>query len=66
MTKYIYKGPVVIFGKLVANSWSGETVAVSRQKAISNLSYQFKKANNIIENRAKVTLMDKYLYEVED
>ena len=66
MAKYTYNGPVLIFGKLVSNRWSGETVAVSRKKALSNLSYQFKKVNNIADNRAKVTLMDKYLYEVTE
>lgn len=66
MSKYVYKGPVLIFGKLVSNNWSGETMAVSRKKAISNLCFQFKKLNDILENRAKVTLMDKYLYEVEE
>lgn len=66
MAKYTYNGPVLIFGKLVTNKWSGETVAVSRKKALSNLSYQFKKVNNITDNRAKVTLMDKYLYEVTE
>ena len=64
--RYVYKGPVMIFGKLVSNNWSGETVASSRKKAMSNLGYQFKKLNNILENRAKVTLMDKYLYEADE
>jgi hypothetical protein len=66
MTKYVYKGPVVIFGKLVSNNWSGETVAPSRKKALNNLAFRFKETNNLIVNHARVSLMDKYLYEVDE
>ena len=64
--RYVYKGPVMIFGKLVTNSWSGETIAPTRKKAMSNLAYQFKKLNNILENKGKVTFVDKYLYEADE
>lgn len=47
--KYIYEGPVLVFGKFVGN-WKGETVADSEQKAKSNLAYQFRKQNNRASN----------------
>ena len=43
MHKYVYDGPVMMFGVCVMNSWHGETMAVSESKARSNLAYQFKK-----------------------
>ena len=43
--KYLYDGPVMVFGKFVGN-WRGETIADSEAKAKSNLAYQFKKQNN--------------------
>lgn len=58
-TLYKYKGPVLIFGKVVAE-WSGETEAVSPAKALSNLSYQFKKKQKL-EPTARCTLLEKYL-----
>lgn len=46
--KYVYDGPVMIFDKLVADHWKGETIAPSEKKARSNLTYQFKRQNNRI------------------
>jgi len=54
MNRYAYNGPVLIFGRWVAN-WKGETVADSGKKAKSNLTYQYKKKNNLLPN-TKVTL----------
>lgn len=45
MAKYLYDGPVMVFGKFVGN-WRGETIAPSEGKARSNLAFQFKKQNN--------------------
>ena len=53
--KYEYDGPVLEFDKLVANRWRGETMAPTKRKAKSNLSYQYKKQNNRISS-VKVTL----------
>ena len=39
---YSYDGPVMEFGRIVAERWSGETTAPSEKKARSNLAYQFK------------------------
>lgn len=41
--KYRYEGPVMLFGKMVINSWRGETIATSEAKAKNNLAYQVKK-----------------------
>ena len=47
MTLYNYQGPVWKFDQLVATDWTGETVAISRNKALSNLTYQYKKAMDL-------------------
>jgi len=58
MGYYIYDGPVINnFGKIINNKWKGETYAVSYNKAISNLCYQFKKQYGLIKN-TKVTLSE--------
>lgn len=46
MNKYVYSGPVVVFGNCVQNNWRGETFATSEAKAKSNLAYQWKKMHN--------------------
>lgn len=55
MAKYVYDGPVTLFGRLITNKWHGETIAESERKAISNLEYQFKKKNNMLAT-AKIGL----------
>ena len=42
MYKYSYDGPVLEFGKLVADHWKDETVAPSEAKARANIIYKFK------------------------
>ena len=44
MYKYIYDGPVMVFNQLVTDRWVGETLAVTKRKARSNLMYQCKQA----------------------
>lgn len=46
--KYAYEGPVTSFGKCIANNWRGETVAPSKERAKSNLIFQFKKHANLL------------------
>jgi hypothetical protein len=53
--KYIYEGPVMNFDRCIIFKWRGETVANSEAKAKSNLSYQFKKENQMGAN-AKISL----------
>lgn len=60
MKQYTYSGPVWIFNNLVANKFQATTVAPSREKALSNLKYQFKMLNNYVAS-ARVTLDPKYL-----
>ena len=55
MQKYIYKGPVMEFGKCISHCWEGSTMAPSESKARSNLAYQFKKKNNRVAG-AKIAL----------
>ena len=45
MNEYVYNGPVMEFGKLIAERWYGSTYAVSETKAKSNLAYRFKQEN---------------------
>ena len=54
MTHFKYNGPVLNQFGLMSNRWQGETVALSREKAISNLKYQFRQkyklANHVVLN----------------
>lgn len=40
---YIYNGPVLEFDTCIKRCWKASTYAASKKKAISNLSYRFKK-----------------------
>ena len=62
--RYGYEGAVTVFGRIVDNSWYGETAAVSEKKARSNLAYQFKFENKLLPS-AKVDLPGE-LYLIED
>ena len=48
MTLYSYDGPVYNFQTMLTDRWHGETRAVSKQKAMSNLAYQYKKQSNLL------------------
>ena len=58
MHKYVYEGPVMVFGICVMNYWKGETSAVSEAKARSNLAYQWKKQNKRVAG-SNITLPGK-------
>lgn len=58
MNKYLYSGPVMEFDRCVQSNWKGETMAESETKALSNLSYQWKKNNNRITG-TRITLPGK-------
>lgn len=45
--RYIYEGPILVFGKCVCDIWKGETWASSETKAKNNLLYQAKKYCNL-------------------
>lgn len=64
MKRYAYVGPVLIFGKITNPKWSGETLAVSFDKAKSNLMYQYKKQTGRRKD-AKIEFTGK-IYVVEE
>lgn len=47
MNQYIYEGPVMSFGKCLADKWISSTFASSKKKAENNLKYQYRKENNL-------------------
>lgn len=49
---YIYDGPIIMFGRCIANRWIGETWAETSKKAKNNLAYQYKKSNNLLSTGA--------------
>lgn len=55
---YVYKGPVVEFGRCIANKWEASTYAPSENKARSNLTYRFKKEHGKAPT-ARITLPGK-------
>lgn len=56
MCRYYYYGPVLGIGDIIVTQrWYGETYAETERKARSNLTYQFKKRNNLVPS-AKITL----------
>ena len=48
MNQYTYDGPVIAFDRCIAHRWRASTYAISESKARSNLTYQFKKQNDIV------------------
>lgn len=58
MKKYYYDGPVFEFDRIVANHWTGSTLAESERKARSNLAYQFKMQCGKVA-RSKITIPGK-------
>lgn len=50
MDLYLYDGPVLKFNKPIRRRWMAYTYAVSKAKAYTNLTYQFKKQNNMRAN----------------
>lgn len=55
---YFYEGPVYEFDTCVARCWKSKTIAPSEAKAISNLTYQFKKKYKKLPN-CKIILKGK-------
>lgn len=56
--RYYYDGPVLEFGRIIAEHWTGSTYAPTTQRAKSNLAYQFKKQNNKVQ-ASKISLPGK-------
>ena len=64
MGYYIYKGPVMEFGRCIENNWYGKTKAVSEAKAKSNLAFRYKKATGRLP-RTNIELPGKIVLEGE-
>lgn len=62
MPKYIYDGPVKEFDKTIAWRWKGETIAPSKNKARSNLAYQYKREHHKTPN-SKIKLTGELIKE---
>jgi len=60
MDTYLYRGPVSAFNKLLNSTWSAKTRAPSKNKALSNLTCQYKRANGIPLN-SKIELNPKLI-----
>lgn len=58
MNLYFYDGPVLEFGRIVANRWQASTRAVSEKKARCNLAHQFKVEYERVPN-SKITIPGK-------
>ncbi len=53
---YIYDGPVYEFDICLSSNWHGETYAVSRRKAMSNLLFKYKKTHNrTVDSKLRLT-----------
>ena len=58
MEHYIYDGPVMGVNQFITTKWKGETYANTDKKAISNLSYQFKKQHGLLST-SRIRLLNK-------
>lgn len=58
MKQYSYDGPVMEFGRCIANRWQATTSAPSEAKARSNLAFRFKQDTKRVPT-AKITLPGK-------
>jgi hypothetical protein len=63
MNLYVYRGPVLYFGKVVSNNWIARTYAESEAKAISNFKYQFKNKVNMVPSVGGITLSGSISFE---
>ena len=46
LTRYEYDGPVIEFQRVITYRWKGSTLARTKERAYTNLKYQFKKEHN--------------------
>lgn len=52
---YQYRGPVMRFDICIERDWGSCTCAFTKEKAINNLKYQYKKQHNLARD-VKITL----------
>lgn len=57
---YIYEGPVMQFGRVVRNRWTGRTRANTSGRALTNLSFRYKAINQLVRT-AQIELDPRYL-----
>ena len=50
MRKYVYCGVVMSYGKILAENWYCTTYASSKERAISNIKYRFRKQYGYVDN----------------
>lgn len=48
--QYTYEGAVYAFNDIVSYRWKASTWAVSKEKAIANLKYRFRKSAGMIQS----------------
>lgn len=65
MNLYFYEGPVLKYGQCVDTHWESSTYAVSKEKARSNLTYQYKKKYGYLP-QVKITLPGNIVLIEED
>ena len=53
---YEFSGSVMCFGRCIDHYWTAFTQAPSERKAYSNLTYRYKKENNLAST-SKITLL---------
>lgn len=58
---YLYEGPVLEFGRVINDKYKNGTQAVSKEQAISNLKFNYKKANKLDIRNSKIDLDERYL-----
>lgn len=63
MDRYIYEGPVMVFGTCIDPFWRAYTYAESEKKARNNLAYRYKKETGRAAG-SKITLPGKLSKEV--
>lgn len=56
--QYTYSGPVMEFDNCIERDWKASTYATSEKKALSNLTFRYKRDHNRTPN-AKITLPGK-------
>lgn len=47
LKEFSYVGPVMVFDTCVERSWKASSMAESKIKALSNLTYRYKKEHNL-------------------
>lgn len=60
--KYLYFGPVTMFGRIIADKWEATTMAKTKKKAKSNFIFQYKKRYGL-EPTAKIELPGEIIIE---